>query len=82
MTIKKEINYRNNGAIGALLDEYERAINDLKSVINSVTNNELITLVDSKTQDEDCRSIQTILTHVIHSGYGYAIAVRKLQVNN
>ncbi len=27
MTIKKEINYRNNGAIGALLDEYERAIN-------------------------------------------------------
>ena len=35
-------------------------------------------LVDSKTQDEDCRSIQTILAHVIHSGYGYAIAVRKL----
>ena len=30
MTINKEINYRNNGAIGALLDEYERAINDLK----------------------------------------------------
>jgi thiaminase len=79
MTIKKEINYRNNGAIGALLDEYERAINDLKNVINSLTNNELITLVNSKTQDEDCRSIQTILTHVIHSGYGYAVAVRKLQ---
>jgi uncharacterized damage-inducible protein DinB len=72
-------NYRNNGAIGALLDEYERAIQDLKSVLSSVSNSELLTIVDSETTDEDCRSIQTILAHVVHSGYGYAIEVRKKQ---
>ena len=79
MLIKREINYRNNGVIGALLDEYERAINDLKKVLNTVNDNELITLVDSKTKDEDCRSIQTILAHVVRSGYGYAMDVRNQQ---
>jgi hypothetical protein len=74
-----EIIYRNNGAIGALLDEYERAIKDLKQVLESVTVAELTTIVDAKTSDEDCRSIQTILTHVVRSGYGYAIYVRKNQ---
>jgi hypothetical protein len=73
------INYRNNGAIGALLDEYERAIRDLKNVLSSVSNSELLTIVDSEATDEDCRSIQTILAHVVHSGYGYAIEVRKKQ---
>jgi uncharacterized damage-inducible protein DinB len=28
--------------------------------------------MDIKTEDEDCRSIQTITRHVIRSGYGYA----------
>jgi uncharacterized damage-inducible protein DinB len=73
------INYRNNGAIGALLDEYERAINELKNVLDTVSKSELLTIVDGETTDEDCRSIQTILAHVVHSGYGYAIEVRKKQ---
>jgi uncharacterized damage-inducible protein DinB len=71
--------YRTNGAIGALLDEYERAIKDLKYVLKTVTPTELITVVDSQTIDEDCRSIQTILTHIVRSGYGYAIYVQKQQ---
>ena len=68
--------YRTNGAIGALLDEYERAIKDLKNVLNTVTDTELITIVDAQTDDEDCRSIQTIMAHVVRSGYGYTITVR------
>ena len=68
--------YRINGAIGALLDEYERAIKDLKNVLNAVTDTELITIVDTQTDDEDCRSIQTIMAHVVRAGYGYAITVR------
>jgi hypothetical protein len=72
-------NYRDNGAIGALLDEYERAIRDLKTVLETVSEIELLGIVDTKTQDEDCRSIQTILTHIVRSGYGYAIYVRKAQ---
>ena len=73
------ISYRDNGAIAALLDEYERAIKDLKDVLKTIEPAELTTIVDDKTMDEYCRSIQTILSHVVRSGYGYSIYVRKQQ---
>ena len=69
--------YRNNGAIGAILDEYEKALIELGSVIVDVTNKDLITIVDAETVDFDCKSIQTILTHVIRAGYCYVIEIRK-----
>jgi hypothetical protein len=68
--------YRNNGAIGALLDEYEKALIELQSVITDLTYQDLITIVDSDTKDSDCKSIQTILTHVIRAGYCYVIEIR------
>ena len=68
--------YRNNGAIGALLDEYEKALIELQSVITDLTNEDLITIVDSETKDSDCKSIQTILTHVVRAGYCYVIEIR------
>lgn len=71
--------YRTNGAIGALLDEYQRAIVELKNLIRSVTQSELIDIVDKHTDDEDCRSIQTILRHVIRAGHIYIIDIRKHQ---
>ena len=71
--------YRDNGAIGALLDEYERAILELQKVISKLSQEQLITIVDHKTKDADCKSIQTILTHVISSGYYYAIAIREAE---
>jgi uncharacterized damage-inducible protein DinB len=52
------------GAIGALLDLYEQAISNLNKTIENIP--------DHRTTDENCRSIQTILSHVVHSGYGYA----------
>jgi hypothetical protein len=70
------INYRDNGAIGALLDEYEKALVELKSVITDLTHEDLITIVDNETKDPDCKSIQTILTHVIRAGYCYVIEIR------
>jgi uncharacterized damage-inducible protein DinB len=70
------------GAIGALLDEYERAIDDLKFVLIDVSDKDLATIVDTQTTDEDCRSIQTIMGHVVRSAYGYAISIyRHLGVN-
>lgn len=69
--------YRNNGAIGAILDEYEKALAELESVITDLTNEDLITFIDAETEDSDCKSIQTILTHVIRSGYCYIIEIRK-----
>ncbi|MGB1270042.1 MAG: DinB family protein [Flavobacteriaceae bacterium] len=69
--------YRNNGAIGALLDEYEKSVRELKCVILNLTASELIKIVDEETNDKDCKSIQTILSHVVESGYTYVIEIRK-----
>jgi len=60
------------GALGAILDEYKKASEELISVIGNVSQNNFIKIVDSKTSDEDCRSVQTVCRHVIRSGYGYA----------
>ena len=69
MTVVKT--YR-QGAVGALMDEYERAAAELLTILNGITDEEYERIRDTKTQDEDCRSIQTIMTHVIRAGYGYA----------
>lgn len=69
--------YRNNGAVGALLDEYEKSIDELICVIEDVVPMELTHIVDAETVDLDCRSIQSILTHVVQSGYTYVVEIRK-----
>jgi len=77
--MKREImsKYRDQGAVGALLDEYERALEELKRVIQDLSQTELTMIVDNQTDDEDCKSIQTILSHVVKAGYGYVVSVRK-----
>lgn len=59
------------GTIRALLDEYRKAINELIAVIKPLTRDEIVIVRDSKTANENCRSVQTILTHVVYAGYGY-----------
>lgn len=59
------------GNIGALMDEYERASIDLRELILSFTQEEFVKILDDKTDDEDCRSAQTIMHHVISAGYRY-----------
>lgn len=77
MKITKTKDYRNNGAIGALLDEYEKSLDALIAVIKDIANHQLTTIVDDETNDEDCKSIQTILTHIVQSGYTYVVEIRK-----
>jgi uncharacterized damage-inducible protein DinB len=67
------------GAIGALLDEYERAIQDLSKVIETIPDPLLPQVLDPHTEDESCRSFQAILSHVVHSGYGYATRIHNLK---
>ena len=69
--------YRDNGAIGALLDEYEKSVNELKDTIVNLTSSELARVIDKETKDADCRSIQTILSHIIGAGYNYVVEIRK-----
>ena len=71
--------YRNDGARGALLDEYERALKTLIDVIEDLSQAQLIAVVDVETKNEDCRSIQTVLTHVLRAGYWYIHEIRKHQ---
>ncbi len=69
--------FRNNGAIGALLDEYEKTLFELEQVIREITPEELLKIADTKTKDPECKSIQTVLTHIIGSGYCYAVIIRR-----
>lgn len=64
------------GALGALLDEYERVATELRRVIAALTEEEFVRLVDPNTKDENCRSAQTIMAHVVSAGYGYAAYIR------
>ena len=69
--------FRNNGAVGALLDEYEKALQEIIQVTASLTEKELKQVVDKDTNDPNCVSIQSILGHVVRAGYNYVIAIRK-----
>lgn len=74
--MKKLEDYR-KGAVGALMDEYERAALELKSIVENVSEEDYTRIADNETENEDCRSIQTIMNHVVGAGYGYANYIRK-----
>jgi len=71
-------NYR-LGAVGALLDIYEQAIIDFKKVIEDIPDTALTIITDPDTTDENCKSIQTILSHVVSSGFSYASSIHNLK---
>jgi hypothetical protein len=70
------------GAVGALLDVYEQAISAFKKTIEDIPDNSLTTIVDPQTTDENCKSIQAILSHVVSSGFGYATSIHNLKGHN
>jgi len=65
--------YRDNGAIGALLDEYERALKDFYGCIAPIPEETVL----RETADKDFPTIQKILAHVLRAGYRYAINIRR-----
>ena len=67
---------RRPGAVGALMDEYERACGTLIRTLQGVAEVDFTRVVDRETKDDACRSIQTIVGHVLASGYGYADYIR------
>lgn len=64
------------GAVGALADEYERAVFELKTIIQTVSEKDYIRIADAETDNEECRSIQTMMSHVVDAGYAYANDIR------
>jgi uncharacterized damage-inducible protein DinB len=65
------------GAPLALTGELRKAIDELIEVIRPLTPEALQTIVDPATDNPDCRSIQTVLAHVVHSGFGYTNYIEK-----
>ena len=64
------------GAIGAMMDEYEKAVRELMAVFHTISERQYEKIHDPNTSDENCRSFQTILSHVVSSGYSYADYLR------
>jgi len=65
------------GAVGALMDEYKRAIDELIGILKSVSSAEYGAIVDNETDDADCRSIRSVMNHVVRAGYGYSNYIRR-----
>jgi hypothetical protein len=65
-----------SGAIGALMDEYERVALELKNLLSAITQEEFIKISDPLT---------TVMKHVVSAGYRYADQISvflKLPVEN
>lgn len=69
-----EIKYK-KGPVSALLTVYNNVMSEFISFLRPITVDQYLTIVDDKTFDNDCRSIQTIVSHIINSGYGYAFYI-------
>jgi len=68
--------------ITALLGEYKKALDELIRVIKPLDDIRLAVVVDHETTDPDCKSIQTVLTHVVRSGYGYTVYIENFLGHN
>ena len=77
MNNKKTLEDYRPGAIGSLLDEYERASLHLKEVLQNVSEEDYVNIADAETQNEDCRSIETIMNHVVRAGHYYIKYIRE-----
>lgn len=67
------MNYK-PGAIGALTDEYEKALNELKDVLKTISDEVFLETINS--ENEDFKSIKNIVLHITRSGYIYSNYIR------
>ena len=72
----------NQNAVIALLAEYKKAIIELQHVIHDISEEDLTFTVDHATTNPDCKSIQTILSHVVSSGYSYCVYIQNFKNKN
>ena len=72
--MKKSLENYRKGATGALMDEYERAAFELKSLIKNVGDEDYPRIVSG--ESAHCCSIQVIMNHVVRASYGYSKYIR------
>ena len=64
------------GAIGALADEYEKALDELTDLLKNISDENFNEIADDSL-DKDFQSIRNIVLHIVDSGYIYANHIRK-----
>ncbi len=64
------------GAIGALADEYEKALKELTDLLKNISDENFKEIADNSL-DKDFQSIRNIVLHIVDSGYIYANHIRK-----
>ncbi len=64
------------GAIGALTDEYEKALDELKIILLKISDDKF-KKINEKTSEQDFQSVRNIILHIISLGYVYANHIRK-----
>lgn len=64
------------GALGALVDLYERAVRELQTTLRPLSAQEFEFPHDPESPDPDCVSIRSVTQHVVSSGYTYALYLR------
>ncbi len=67
------------GAVGAILDIYEDAIFNFKRTIETIPDDQLT--IKLRSAAPECQSIQAILSHVVHSAFGYATSIHNSMGN-
>lgn len=75
--MKKSLEDYRKGGVGALMDEYERAVREYEALLREISAEDYQRIADSETEDENCRSIQTVTSHVVSAGFGYANYIRE-----
>ena len=73
---KKMMKEKTKNAVNAILEVYQKSIADLQFSIKTISQQDLVKIIDLQTSDPDCKSIQTILAHVVSSGYSYSIYIQ------
>lgn len=66
---------KSQNAVNVILLEYEKVICELQNTIEDISQSDLTFIVDPETKNKDCKSIQTILTHVVSAGYSYCVYI-------
>ncbi len=61
-----------NNMLIALMEEYKKSTIELKQILSELSILSFTKILDTKTTDKDCKSIQTITFHIVQSGYTYA----------
>jgi uncharacterized damage-inducible protein DinB len=68
---------QNMGWVGALLDEYQKAIEEYQAVLRTLSPQQFTTEVNANKADKHCLSVQTVTNHILLSGYGYLYMIAK-----